>query len=836
VSGADGRFRFEVPGGSYTVVVSRIGYDPRRIPAEVAAGGSRDVQVAMVPRAVELNPIVVTASRGEEKNLEAPASVVFIDQEEIEEQAAPTVIEHVKGQPGVDVAQTGLQQANVVTRGFNNVFSGAMLVLTDNRYAAVPSLRVNAYNFIPITNLDLDHIEVLLGPASALYGPNSASGVLHMITTSPIDDPGTQFSLAGGERSVFHGEFRHAARIGETSGVKISGQYFRGDDFEFIDPAEEAARDAALATDPDTQVGLRNFDAERYSVDARFDTRPWDDGEIILAAGANVGASSIELTGIGAAQADHWTYSYGQARLRKGRLFAQSFINLSDAGDSFLLRTGQDVVDNSFMLAGQVQHGFMLGERQDFTYGVDLQKTEPRTDGTITGRNEDDDTINEAGAYLHSETQLTDQLEFIGAARLDWHNRLEDLVFSPRAALVLRPTPEHNLRLTFNRAFSTPTTNNLFLDLLVQRVPIAGDIGFDIRTRGTPESGFTFGRNCPGGFDGGLCMRSPFLPGVELPANAAGAWNTVLNALVAAGQIPANLLPVLQSEAPPIATVLRRLNPETGSFDLDAGPTDIERLTPTVSNTFEIGYKGLIGDRVLVAADVYRSDIKDFITPLRVETPNVFFDPGTTSAFLVSRLTPLVQAGVLSPEALQAIVTQATTLAAMIPLGTIVPDQADGPDILLAYRNFGELDLWGADFVAEALLTDTWSMRGSYSWVSEECFDFDENGTCEDLLDVALNAPTTKGSIGLRYDNDLTGWAAGASARFVEEFVMNSGVFVGTVDSYTVVDANVEYRLPWQGTAVSLTALNLLDKEHREFVGAPEIGRLLLLRFRYGLR
>ncbi|HUP21187.1 MAG TPA: TonB-dependent receptor, partial [Gemmatimonadota bacterium] len=738
VSGTDGRFRFELPAGSYTVVASRLGYDSRRVPVEVAAAGSRDVQIAMVSRAVQLNPIVVTASRGEEKQLDAPASIVFIDQAEIREQAAPTVIEHVKGQPGVDVAQTGLQQANVVTRGFNNVFSGAMLVLTDNRYAAVPSLRVNAYNFIPTTNLDLDHIEVLLGPAAALYGPNSASGVLHMLTTSPIDDPGTQFSVAGGERSIFHGEFRHAALVGESSGIKISGQYFRGEDFEFEDPAEAAARAAALPADPDTQVGLRNFDAERYSVDARFDTRPWDDGELVLAAGANVGASSIELTGVGAAQADHWTYSYGQVRLRKGRLFAQSFINMSDAGDSYLLRTGQNVIDNSFMLAGQVQHGFALGERQDFVYGVDLQKTEPRTDMTITGRNEDDDTINEAGGYIHSETRLTDNLEFVGAARLDWHNRLEDLVFSPRAALVLRPAPDQNLRLTFNRAFSTPTTNNLFLDLFVQRIPIAGDIGYDIRTRGTPESGFTFSRSCPGGFDGGLCMRSPFAPGQPVPASAALAWNSVLNALVAAGQIPAALLPVLQSDLPPIMTVLRRLNPETGTFDLDAGPTDIERLTPTVTNTIEVGYKGLIGGRVLLAADVYRSDIQDFITPLRVETPNVFFDPSTTSAFLVQRLTPLVQAGALTPEALTAIVTQATTLAARIPLGTIGPDQSDTSDILLAYRNFGELDLWGADFVAEALLTDTWSMRGSYSWVSEECFDFDENGTCEDLLDVAL--------------------------------------------------------------------------------------------------
>ena len=74
------------------------------------------------------------------------------------------------------------------------------------------------------------------------------------------------------------------------------------------------------------------------------------------------------------------------------------------------------------------------------------------------------------------------------------------------------------------RAISAPTTNNLFLDLVAGRIPV-GPVGYDIRTLGTPESGFTFSRDCPGGFDGGFCMRSPFVPGMELPANASLLWN-----------------------------------------------------------------------------------------------------------------------------------------------------------------------------------------------------------------------------------------------------------------------------------------------------------------------
>jgi iron complex outermembrane receptor protein len=430
---------------------------------------------------------------------------------------------------------------------------------------------------------------------------------------------------------------------------------------------------------------------------------------------------------------------------------------------------------------------------------------------------------------------LTEQLDLVAAARLDWHNRLEDLVFSPRAGVVYRPQETHNLRVTYNRAFSTPTTNNLFLDLVAGRIPV-GPVGYDIRTLGTPESGFTFSRDCPGGFDGGFCMRSPFAPGMELPANASVAWNTLVQTLAPPEFQP--LLPLVQDPGAAVGTVLRRFDSTARTFVPDPiGPVDIDRITPTITSTAEIGYKGLIGNRLLVAADLYRTEVEDFVTPLRVETPTVFLDPATTAAFLQERLTPLVLAGQMTPEQLAATVTQLTTALAQVPIGTIVPDQVDQPDVLLAYRNFGNVDLWGADISTEVLVTDAWSLKGSASWVNTECFDFDEVPGCAGLLDVSLNAPQTKGSVGVRYRDAAHDFTAEVQGRFVEGFPMNTGVFIGRVPGYGLVDANMEVAVPWvAGASVSLTAYNLLDKMHREFVGAPEIGRLVLARLTYQIR
>ena len=174
VTDVRGEFRLVgVAAGTYSMLVTALGYEVYRID-RIGVGADNVVlePVQLASRAFRLNPVVVTASRGEEKALEAPASVYTVTSEQIENQPTTVTAEHVVGLPGVDNVTYGIQQHNVVARGFNNVFSGALFVLQDYRWASVPSLRFNAYNLIPSTDEDIDRIEMVLGPGSALYGPN----------------------------------------------------------------------------------------------------------------------------------------------------------------------------------------------------------------------------------------------------------------------------------------------------------------------------------------------------------------------------------------------------------------------------------------------------------------------------------------------------------------------------------------------------------------------------------------------------------------------------------------------------------------------------------------
>jgi iron complex outermembrane receptor protein len=801
VTNDEGRYRFTVTPGTYTLSVRRIGFgETERQGVVVSADGNAEVDVALSPVAIVLNPTVITGSRTPEKAQDAPAHTEVVTPQIIEERPTLTPVDQIRSVPGVDYAATGIQGGNVVVRGFNNVFSGAMLTISDYRYATVPSLRVNTPYLIPTPNEDVGQIEVVLGPGAALYGPNAANGVMHIISKSPFESKGTTVSLGGGNRSVFRGAVRHAGTSGERFGYKISGQYIQGEDWEYTDPAETRPRD---------------FDVERWSGELRMDFRLMPNSELVLTGGRAFAGTALEMTGIGTAQAKDWSYDFIQGRWRWNRLFAQAFINTSNTSDTYLLRTGQGVVDKSRVLVGQIQHGLDIGTIQTFIYGIDYSKTDPRTEGTINGRNENIDEITEVGGYLQSETRLSDMFDLVVAGRVDDHSELEDPVFSPRAALVFKPITGQTVRLTYNRAFNTPTTNNLFLDLIAQTIG-----PFNVRTIGVPQSGLQFRRNCTAVNNNTLCMKSPFTPPAlggptqYLPPDVTNFW-AVAQAIAA--QAGVNISSVPRPTAAQVPTVMFARNAQNQPFQVQpADVRDIERLKPTITNTYEVGYNGLVADRFRIAADVYFEKKTDFVGPLIVETPTAHFRADSLFAHLVRN-------GITPAQAQVAVGAIATT-----PIGVITPDNelTQAPELILTYRNFGELDRWGADLAFDVLVTDRVSFNGAYSFVNKNFFPRSEVGG---VSDVALNAPKNKAALGVAYREQPTGISVDVRGRWIDDFPMNSGVFVGTVESYTVVDASVAYRIPFaQNTIVSVNVQNLFDDRHREFVGAPELGRLVL--------
>ncbi|MCH8981870.1 TonB-dependent receptor plug domain-containing protein, partial [candidate division KSB1 bacterium] len=271
-----GQFELKnLPPGNYLIQVKHIGYQLKVIPnLFISNGETKELEIMLTVKAIEFNPISISASRRPEKVLDAPASVTVLNATAIENRTALTPTDHLKALPAVDIISAGLNQSRVVVRGFNDLFSGSLLSLIDNRITRIPAVRLNAFQLIPASNLDIERIEVVSGPASALYGPNSANGVMHVLTKSPFDSKGTIVSVGGGERSVLIGTIRHAGVLNDKIGYKFSLQYYEGNDFPSVDSTEIVARLDAISNgaDPDTlRTGVRIFDIKSTNFDGRFD-------------------------------------------------------------------------------------------------------------------------------------------------------------------------------------------------------------------------------------------------------------------------------------------------------------------------------------------------------------------------------------------------------------------------------------------------------------------------------------------------------------------------------------------------------------------------------------
>ncbi|MBC7844846.1 MAG: TonB-dependent receptor [Gemmatimonadaceae bacterium] len=707
-----------IAAGSYTVTISRIGYQLQRFPATaIQAGQATTLNAVLDEIPTQLNAVVTTASRKPEKALDAPASLSVVTRETIERKPSISVADLVKGQPGIDVSNGGIAQSMIVARGFNNAFSGSLLMLQDYRFAGVPSLRVN----VPYLSLgqseDIERVELLLGPASALYGPNSGAGVLHVITKSPFSSQGTTLSLQGGQQSIFRGAIRHAGTAGKHFGYKLSGEYMRGDDFQYNDPGEPAqiSRPASPGATPTLTANQRDFFFERLNGEARMDIRPTDNSELITTVSMTKVPSAIELTGAnGASQVRNWTYQNFQQRVRIGRLFLQGFANVSNAGNenkgdsrgTFLLRNGQPIVDKSRVYTGQIQHGFGLNKgRTDFVYGVDFIKTNPQTGNTINGNNEDVDDVTEYGGYVQGKTALSSRWDFLAALRVDKTSVIKGEFVSPRAALTYRAADNQSLRFTFNRSFNTPANFSFFLDL----PSVVDAAGFRrtasltpfnlptydvIATGNRPKVGMSFDRSCSAtsGF-GNFCMRSPFINngGTVVGASAATAlpafvafrqpvfagalaqgYAPALAGLSAIGLSPTAIAGLAQTLGGAVASRLATNLPTNaqigtvgrlGSASIDANAvTDLPPLNASFDNTFEVGYKGLgMNGKLSFDFSAWAQQRGGGAITASLVTPWIFANPTQTGAYVGA------QAGAALAAAIPAYVTAEVTAGRLSP-------------------------------------------------------------------------------------------------------------------------------------------------------------------------
>lgn len=243
-----------------------------------------------------LDPVVVTATRQSQRANDAIAEVTVIDNQEIEQAGPSATLGELLGRTvGVEFGRSGGRGADesVFIRGTN---SGHALVLVDGMRVNSATTGATALQMIPVSQID--RIEVLRGPASALYGSDAIGGVIQIFTKAPSDAPLFAAQVGAGSASSYETSVAHANRIGALNySIKagVSGTQginaIESPKYPGYNPDRDGYRNSNLNFNAsynfgkDAEVGVGFFNSVSTN---RYDAYKWDPN--IPPFGANVDA------------------------------------------------------------------------------------------------------------------------------------------------------------------------------------------------------------------------------------------------------------------------------------------------------------------------------------------------------------------------------------------------------------------------------------------------------------------------------------------------------------------------------------------------------------------
>src|SRR6185295_5805684 len=143
--------------------------------------------------------VVVSASRREEELLNAPATMTVIGDTVIRNAPSQEMVDLLRNVPGMNAAQTSARDLNVTTRAATGTLSDSMLVLLDGRSIYQDFFGFVMWDFVPVPTVEMKQIEVIRGPASAVWGANAMTGVINIITRTPREMLGTTLDFRFGQ-------------------------------------------------------------------------------------------------------------------------------------------------------------------------------------------------------------------------------------------------------------------------------------------------------------------------------------------------------------------------------------------------------------------------------------------------------------------------------------------------------------------------------------------------------------------------------------------------------------------------------------------------------------
>ena len=148
--------------------------------------------------ALETEQVVVSASKKQEKIIDAPITIAAISEQTIRKNVGGDLGSILKNVKGLDIYQVGNGKTAINARGFMSAFNSRFVSLIDGANYMEPTFSVAYGNSLPVINEDIERIEIVYGPSSVLYGPNAHNGLMNIITKHPRNSEGMNLVISSG--------------------------------------------------------------------------------------------------------------------------------------------------------------------------------------------------------------------------------------------------------------------------------------------------------------------------------------------------------------------------------------------------------------------------------------------------------------------------------------------------------------------------------------------------------------------------------------------------------------------------------------------------------------
>ena len=424
--------------------------------------------------------VVVSASKTEEKLINAPATMSVIGPQTIQSAPTQNFAELLRAVPGMNITQVSARDINVTMRGATGTLATGQLALLDGRSLYQDFFGFVMWDFLPVNLNEIKQIEVIRGPASAVWGANALNGVVNVITKSPREMQGTSAILGvggfarekddpnlNGAGTMFYISGTHAQAVNDRVAFKISAGGYTQDPYSRPTGAIPCDRPEVCTTSRNAYPDFTNQGTTQPKFDARVDY-DFPDGRKLSFSGGAAGTDGVMHTGIGPFDIDKGSVmGYGKVNFTNKGFKAAFFTNVLNGQATNLLtadptgsKIGFDFLTKTVDFEASNVQTFQ--GKHVVTYGGNLRFNSFDLSLAPLAENR-----KEGGGYVQDEIFLSDMYRLVAGARVDRFDYLNDFVFSPRVAFLIKPHADQTIRLSYNRAYRSPSVINNFLNVTI---------------------------------------------------------------------------------------------------------------------------------------------------------------------------------------------------------------------------------------------------------------------------------------------------------------------------------------------------------------------------------